>query len=168
MTFWTNQQSDYTPKDLGVRPKPIMKVRYLQTSNIVCDRTLGRPVDSWVVFGDRATVFQPHCIERNLVGNKLPHHSDVVEASPAGAAPTTSSFSTKHMASMDWTTARRDEYPCKFWDLVRHILEIWRNHTNASLLQLTAYTSDLVDRQSGSWGKSGSWISTPDSNSDGS
>ena len=24
-------------------------------------RTLGRPVDSWVVFGDRATVFQQHC-----------------------------------------------------------------------------------------------------------
>ena len=66
MTFWTNQQSDYTPKDLGVRPKPIMKVRYRQTSNI----------------------------KHNLLGNKLPRHSDVVEASPAGAAPTTSSFST--------------------------------------------------------------------------
>ena len=33
-------------------------------------------------------------IRRTLVGNKIVHHLDVVEASPIGAAPTTSSFST--------------------------------------------------------------------------
>ena len=33
-------------------------------------------------------------IRRILVGNKLVDHSDVVEASPVGAAPTTSSFCT--------------------------------------------------------------------------
>ena len=33
-------------------------------------------------------------ISRTLVGNKIVHHSDVVGASPVGAAPTTSSFST--------------------------------------------------------------------------
>ena len=33
-------------------------------------------------------------IRRNLVGNKIVDHSDVVRASPVGAAPTTSSFST--------------------------------------------------------------------------
>ena len=33
-------------------------------------------------------------IRRTLVGNKIVDHSDVVGASPAGAAPTTSSFST--------------------------------------------------------------------------
>ena len=33
-------------------------------------------------------------IWRTLVGNKIVDHSDVVEASPVGAAPTTSSFST--------------------------------------------------------------------------
>ena len=33
-------------------------------------------------------------ISRTLVGNKHFHHSDVVGALPAGAAPTTSSFST--------------------------------------------------------------------------
>ena len=38
---------------------------------------------------------------RTLVRNKIVAHSDVVEASPVGAAPTTSSLSTKHMASMD-------------------------------------------------------------------
>ena len=50
-------------------------------------------------------------IRRTLVGNKIVDHSDVVRASPVGAAPTTSSFSTKHLASMDWakTTARRDQ-----------------------------------------------------------
>ena len=44
--------------------------------------------------------FYPHyCrktsnISHTLVGNKIVDHSDVVGASPAGAAPTTSSFST--------------------------------------------------------------------------
>ena len=33
-------------------------------------------------------------IRRTLVGNKVVDHSDVVGASPVGAAPTTSSFST--------------------------------------------------------------------------
>ena len=32
-------------------------------------------------------------ISRTLVGNKIVDHSDVVGASPVGAAPTTSSFS---------------------------------------------------------------------------
>ena len=50
-------------------------------------------------------------ISRTLVGNNIVDHSDVVGASSAGAAPYTSSFSTKHMASLDWpkTTVRRDE-----------------------------------------------------------
>ena len=45
------------------------------------------------------------------MGNKIVDHSDVVGASPVGAAPTTSSFSTEHLASLDWATvtARRDE-----------------------------------------------------------
>ena len=33
-------------------------------------------------------------ISHTLTGNKIVEHSDVVEASPVGAAPTTSSFST--------------------------------------------------------------------------
>ena len=33
-------------------------------------------------------------ISRTLVGNKIADHSDVVGASPVGAAPTTSSFLT--------------------------------------------------------------------------
>ena len=33
-------------------------------------------------------------ISRTLLGNKIVYHSDVVGASPVGAAPTTSSFST--------------------------------------------------------------------------
>ena len=39
-------------------------------------------------------------IRRNLVGNKIVDHSDVVGASPVGAAPTTSSLSTWHPASI--------------------------------------------------------------------
>ena len=33
-------------------------------------------------------------ISRTLVGNEIVDHSDVIGASPVGAAPTTSSFST--------------------------------------------------------------------------
>ena len=40
-------------------------------------------------------------IRRTLAGNKIVDHSDVVGASPVGAAPTTSSFSTWHLASRD-------------------------------------------------------------------
>ena len=51
-------------------------------------------------------------IRRTLVGNWIVDHSDVVGASPVGAAPTTFSLSTKHLASLDWakTIARRYEY----------------------------------------------------------
>ena len=49
-------------------------------------------------------------IRSTSVGNKLVDHSD------AGAAPTTSSFLTKHVASMGWanTTARRDKNHLSF------------------------------------------------------
>ena len=49
------------------------------------------------VFSNTSHVF--HCyrqtsnISRTLVGNEIVDNSDVVEASPAGAAPTTSSLS---------------------------------------------------------------------------
>ena len=55
-------------------------------------------------------------INHTLVGNIIVDHSDVVGASPVGAAPTTSSFSTSHLSSMDWakTTTRRDEKHLSF------------------------------------------------------
>ena len=55
-------------------------------------------------------------ISGTIVGNKIVEHSDVVGALPVGAAPATSSFSTYHLASMDWgkTTARAVE---KHWSL---------------------------------------------------
>ena len=37
---------------------------------------------------------QTHDIRRTLVNNKIVHYTDVVGASPVGAAPTSSSFST--------------------------------------------------------------------------
>ena len=42
-------------------------------------------------------------LRHSLVGNKTIDHSDVVGASPVGAAPTTSSFSTYHLASINCT-----------------------------------------------------------------
>ena len=62
------------------------------------------------------TYHQTSNIGRTSVGNKIVDHSDVVGASPVSTAPTTSSFSTKYMASMDWTktTARRDQKQLSF------------------------------------------------------
>ena len=52
-------------------------------------------------------------ISHTLLGKQLliNDHSDVVGASPVGAAPTTSSFSTQHLASIycTKTTAKQDE-----------------------------------------------------------
>ena len=55
-------------------------------------------------------------ISCTLVGNKIVDHSDVVGALPVGTAPTTSSFSTLHLASIYCikTTARRDEKQFSF------------------------------------------------------
>ena len=62
------------------------------------------------------------------MGNKIVDHSDVVGASPVGAAPTTSSFSTQHLALIGLGTVnyktRRETF--KFGDFVRLILEILR------------------------------------------
>ena len=47
-----------------------------------------------------------------LLGNIIVDHSDVVHvigAMPLGAAPTTSSFSTEHLASMDWANTTAGE-----------------------------------------------------------
>ena len=50
------------------------------------------------MFIGRGTIIDNYCktsnIRRTTAGNKIVDHSDVVGASPVGAAPTTSSFST--------------------------------------------------------------------------
>ena len=50
-------------------------------------------------------------IRSTSIENNVIDHSDVVGASPVGAAPTTSSLWTQHLAAMDWakTTARRND-----------------------------------------------------------
>ena len=55
-------------------------------------------------------------ISRSLIGYKIVDHSVEVGASPVGAAPTTSSFSTQHLASLDLakTAARRQEKHLRF------------------------------------------------------
>ena len=49
-------------------------------------------------------------ISRTLVGNNIFDNSDVVGASPVGAAPTTSSFWIEHLASIDWAKQYEYEY----------------------------------------------------------
>ena len=55
------------------------------------------------------TVKSPIPWNHTLAGNKIVDHSEVVWASPVGAAPTTSSFSTAHLISMDWAKTLQDE-----------------------------------------------------------
>ena len=78
------------------------------------DRSSGEPND--VVYGVDSIYRQVSNIRRTLVGNWIADHSDVVGASPVGAAPTTSSFSIKHLASTYGakTTASRDEKHLSF------------------------------------------------------
>ena len=79
----TTQQSKYCFKPTG---SILNHQAYRQTSNISC-------------------TFK-------LVGTMIVDHSEEDGASPVGAAPTSSSFSTNHLASMDWsnTTTRRKKY----------------------------------------------------------
>ena len=76
-------------------------------------------VNSSLYLFDYSMYRQVSNTRRTLVGNQIVDHSDVVGASPVGAAPTTSSFSTKHLASTDWvkTTTR--------WDVKHLSFEIW-------------------------------------------
>ena len=74
--------------------------------------------------GMDSSYHQSSNISHTLVGNEIVDHSDVVGASPVGAAPTTPSFSTWHLAVMDQVKTRRET--SEFGDLVRLILEVWR------------------------------------------
>ena len=55
-------------------------------------------------------------ISLTFVGYTIVDHSNVVGASPVRVAPTTSWFSTKHLASMVWakTTVRREDRHMSF------------------------------------------------------
>ena len=55
-----------------------------------------KPLVNSVVFwqGEKSELPKTSDIRRTLVGNEIVDQSDVVGASPVGAAPTTSSFST--------------------------------------------------------------------------
>ena len=73
------------------------------------------PIDFTSLF-DSFEYCQISNLSCTLVGNKFIVHSDVVGASPVGALPAASTFSTYHVASVDWakTTARRDEKQLSF------------------------------------------------------
>ena len=53
-------------------------------------------------------------IRSTLICNKIVDHSDGVGASPVGAAPTTSSFSTQHLASRCW------------WNYTGELSKLWK------------------------------------------
>ena len=82
---------------------------------------------------------------RTLVGNQIVDHSDVLGAWPVGAAPTTSSFSTSHLASIHCakTTASRDEKHLGFgiWCLLYYIFYGVSISGNALQLKYILYGS---------------------------
>ena len=64
-------------------------------------------------------------IRRALVGNKIVDYSDVVRASPVGAAPTTSILDlTPGFNGLGKDNYKTGRESFKFWDLVRFVLEI--------------------------------------------
>ena len=68
---------------------------------------------------------QTYTITRTLLSNDIVGHSDVIRASPIGAAPTTSSFSTSpgfYGLRKDIGKTRREKF--KFWELGCFILDI--------------------------------------------
>ena len=58
-------------------------------------------------------------IRCTLVGSDIVDHSDVVGALPVGTAPTTSSFTTQHLVSLDWAKTSRG------WDEKHFSFGIW-------------------------------------------
>ena len=61
---------------------------------LACCQAVNKPLSETKVAYLTIAYRQVSNIRRALVGNKIVDHSDVVGASPVGAAPTTSSFST--------------------------------------------------------------------------
>ena len=84
------------------------------------------------------TYRQTSNIRGTLVGNKLADHSDVFGASPVGAAPTTSSFSTQHpqwigtnttTSNGSWRQGIKGEMTCTVyvalvWNIIHWIIMI--------------------------------------------
>ena len=110
----------------------LMKIHHVEFHSWCC-AWLWKFTPTWCwprVFTRLQRVLVKYCKISNIrhisVGYKIVHHSDVVGASPFCGAPTTSSFSTWYMASMDCTktTARRDEVWVWIWDLVHLILDV--------------------------------------------
>ena len=91
LDIWATSVSD----QLGKRPN--FAKNFLMTLYI-CTRDAGYNVHSmkghFKNSSMASTYLQTSNISRTLVGNKIVNHSDVVGASPVGAAPTTSQFST--------------------------------------------------------------------------
>ena len=61
---------------------------------LVLNHILRQDKNPWLITGEGETYRKTSNISRTLVGNKIADNSDVVGASPVGAAATTSSFST--------------------------------------------------------------------------
>ena len=91
--------------------RPAMQKALLYHS-VICYMRWGRLQRLHLLWLDyiNVTYRKTSSISRTLVGNIIVHHSDVVGASPVGAAPTTFSFSTWHLASRDSAKTAAGQY----------------------------------------------------------
>ena len=91
---------------IDVLAEPLVKLGYgwviIWQKTMVCNY--------WPLLLSQVNYHQTCNIRHIFIGNRLANHSDVVAASPVGAAPTTSSFSTLYLGSIDWAkaTARQE------------------------------------------------------------
>ena len=106
-------------------------------------------------------------ISRILGGNKIVDHSDVVGASPVGAATTTSSFQTSHSTSMDWakTTAKcvtgcvgavRNCWKIALQSMITYVLE-WHIWQSLSLRDWSWKAVVTLGWMGATFSRSGSW-----------
>ena len=112
---------------------------------LLCITYTKASLTAWSYTNPISVYCQTSNISRSSVGNKIVDHWDVVGASPVGAAPTTSSFSTYHLASIyctKTTASKRRRETFKFWDLVRLILTHWGRVTHICVGELTIIDSD--------------------------
>ena len=119
---WPRWWLVHSGADNGLVPpgnKPLHKTELTEISDAISrrwvtmtwliDRNSDRDINSDLIL--ESLYRQTSNISHTLVVNKIDDHSVVVRSSPVGANPTSFSFSTQHLASMDWaeTITRRYE-----------------------------------------------------------
>ena len=120
--YWNRAQLSYLSEKYSAWVGRVMLLCCSQ-HYVILDRLITRLYDLSSLYRKTSN------IRRTSVGNKIVDHSDVVGASPVGAAPSTSSGILDLTSGFkgfgkDSRKTVRESFKC--WDLVRLVLENWR------------------------------------------